>query len=175
MNQKKIILAAVLSIMITALLFAVVSFMPQKEKNLHKLRYSTPASQPNSIQNSKIKEGLDEKSDRLVSRQLVAPLSRFLNVGLCSEGKSCCKAGLAYNILEKPSRAYPYFSGEVKICKKDKSFIVCEFRLDESKNCLEIFDEKEKSYVSLNLWMENIENHNFHLFNQPNSLLYYLK
>lgn len=151
MTKKKLIFTAILSIIITATLFAILSF-----KSVHK--NGTTANAVVQKMYEKVKfaqntERITDKGRNLIHNQLRQQVYKKMDKKINSKSFSRCPSGLQYRILESPSLSSPYFKGILKNYQGCSARQVCMFRMDASEEVLEVFNKATNSYQNVNDWL----------------------
>jgi hypothetical protein len=150
MKNYKLIISAVFSVLITALLLGIAAFRPMNKLSKTEKNYLTI----NAAQTTKVvyPDYLTEKGQKLIEEKLLAPLRTKLKNNSPSKIYSRCPSGLQYRTLQKPSEDSPYFKIALKNYVGCRGEFVCEFRVNAAEDMVEVLDAKAVRFVAAEKW-----------------------
>jgi hypothetical protein len=151
MKNYKLIISAVFSVLITALLLGIAAFRPINKLSKTEKNYLTI----NAIETAKVAypDFLTEKGQKLVEEKLLAPLRTKFKNNSPSKIYSRCPSGLQHRTLQKPSEDNPYFKIALKNYVGCRGEFVCEFRVNVAEDIIEVLDTKAVRFVSAEKWV----------------------
>ncbi len=158
MSNRRLILTTVLSILITALLFAVVSFRSfRKPPSLSEKPLANPEVESTSKKPLASPQYLTEKGDQLIRSTLIQPLQTKLGIRVDKKSFSRCPSGLGYYIVLEPHANRHYFQGTVENYRGCQGKRVCSFRLNEDENQLEVWSKSQHRFLGVKRWLATNE------------------
>lgn len=148
MNNKKLVVSAFFSIIITAILVGIAAFRSIEINNDSELldlkKYkSHQVSDPY----------LTAKGLELIELKLLKPLRQKIKIKANAKMYSRCPSGLNHYVEADPSEDSPYFLCVIEHYQGCEGRKVCNFRVNANEEIIEVLDTKTQTYISAEKWL----------------------
>jgi hypothetical protein len=161
MNSKKLFFITGLALLVTVFL-TIAAFRladPIKKPNI------TPNTLPKSDisqldipSEEEVKEELylSKKGEKLISKDLVKPLSKKFGLEVSLNQFSRCPSGVQYYQITSPSEQTPYFFMQLTHQDGCMPIDLCQFRVSLDQENIEVWNEENEKYISTKEYVANM-------------------